>query len=70
MPFLNNNMIGILIQIIIGLFIWFVLPTILQKGTKSKPVKKFISLTCLIIGLVIIIYGVIRILERILNFDL
>ncbi len=70
MPFLENSMIGTLIKIIIGLFIWFVLPTILQKGTKSKPIKKFISLTCLIIGLVIIVYGVIGFLEGILNFDL
>jgi hypothetical protein len=58
------------IKIIFGLFIWFVLPSILNKVTKRKPVKKFISLTCLIIGLVIVIYGSLSFLEGIFHFEL
>jgi hypothetical protein len=57
------------IKIIIGLFIWFVLPSLLNKVTRRKPVKKFISLTCLIVGLVIVIYGSISFLEGILHFE-
>jgi len=53
------------IKIIIGLFIWFALPEIFKKKVKNKGIRKFISLSCMIVGVVLIIYVIIGVLETI-----
>jgi uncharacterized membrane protein YhdT len=51
-------MTGSIIKVIIGLFIWMVLPSLLKKSTKNKSLFKFIKLACLLLGILIIIYGI------------
>ncbi len=50
------------IRILVGLFIWMVLPKLVfQKNSKKKaPYKKFTFIACAIIGVMIIVHGVIN----------
>lgn len=58
-------MISTIIKIILGLFVWLALPSMLTKNEKmkNKGMKKFISISCLIIGIAIIVYAVIGLIE-------
>ena len=52
-----------IIGIIIGLLIWFVVPMFLTDGKRRKRKKRkqqMIELTCKIIGLVIIVFSLVR----------
>ena len=52
-----------IIGIIIGLLIWFVVPTFFTDGKRRKRKKRkqqMIELTCKIIGLVIIVFSLVR----------
>ena len=49
-------MFGILVKVILGLFIWWVLPSLLVKKKRS-PWKKFTDVVCAIIGILIIGYA-------------
>ena len=49
-------MIGIILKIIIALFIWWVLPSLLVKK-KSSPWKKWLNVVCAIIGVLLLIYA-------------
>jgi hypothetical protein len=60
-------MIGALIKVLLGLFIWLVLPSLIKTKRKNKGIKKFVSVSCLILGLVIMIYGGIDLLKNVLN---
>jgi len=59
----------IVVKVIIGLFIWMVLPKLIfQKKTRKKaPFKKFTFIVCTIIGIVIIVYGVIDFFKMIIG---
>jgi len=47
-----------LILIILGLFVWMALPQMLLKKKKNKPYKRFIALSCKIVGVAVVVYGV------------
>lgn len=52
-----------IIGIIIGLLIWFVVPMFFADGKRRKRKKRkqqMIELTCKIIGLVIIVFSLVR----------
>lgn len=52
-----------IIGIIIGLLIWFVVPKFFTDGKRRKRKKRkqqMIELTCKIIGLVIIVFSLVR----------
>lgn len=49
-------MIGIVIKILLGLFVWWVLPSLLVKKKKS-PWKKFVNVACMIVGILIVGYA-------------
>ena len=50
-------MIGIVIKALFGLFVWWVLPSLLIKKKKS-PWKRFLNVACAIFGLLIIGYAI------------
>jgi hypothetical protein len=50
-------MTGIIIKAIVGLFIWLVLPELINKKMKSKKnTKSFIRISCSLIGIVILVF--------------
>jgi hypothetical protein len=55
----------IAIKIIIGFFVWMVLPQLFFKRQKKKkhPYKRFVFIACTIIGILIIVYGIIDLLK-------
>jgi hypothetical protein len=63
-------MTGIILKSIIGLFIWMVLPSLIfQKKTKKKaPYKRFTTVVCTVIGILIIVYAGIDLIKFLLNF--
>ena len=61
-------MIGIILKIILGLFIFLALPEIICKKWKiKKNTKKFINVTCKIIGVAVFIYVGIYFVKLIFN---
>jgi hypothetical protein len=61
-------MTGIVIRVIIGLFVWMVLPQLFFKKKKKKsPYKRFTYIVCTIIGILIVIYGAFDLLKILLN---
>lgn len=62
-------MATVIIKLLIGLFVWMVLPHILisKKHKKKKQWNGFISIACKIIGGIIILYGIINLIQFILN---
>jgi hypothetical protein len=62
-------MVGVVIKIVIGLFIWMVLPKLIygtRKYSKDTP-QFFVYLSCKIVGIAIIIFAILRFLGIILN---
>ena len=57
---------GAIIIIILGLFIWMALPPLLLQMKKRKPYKRFITIACKILGIVIVVYGVWSLLQYII----
>lgn len=62
-------MMGAIVIIIIGLFVWMVLPKLIfQKKTKKKaPYKQFTFVVCAIIGVLIMVFGAIELIKSIFN---
>ncbi len=56
---------GSIIKIIIGLFIWMVLPSLIfQNKTKKKaPYKRFTTVVCAIVGILIVVFGAIELIK-------
>ncbi|MDR1723184.1 MAG: hypothetical protein LBR84_04495 [Tannerella sp.] len=57
-------MAAIVFKIILGLFIWLVLPDLIIKGKgkgkgkkKKSPYRKFVNIACAILGIVIVASG-------------
>jgi hypothetical protein len=63
-------MTSIILKAIIGLFIWMVLPSLIfQKKTKKKaPYKRFTTVVCTIVGILILVYAGIDLIKLLLNF--
>lgn len=59
-------MIGTIIQIIIGLLVWKVVPGWIEYG--NKKLRDFIQLCCNIIGIILVISGCISLIRLLLNF--
>lgn len=61
-------MLTAIIKIIIGLFFWLALPGILVKPkSRNKGLKLFIRICCMILGIILILYGSIDIIKDIIN---
>lgn len=54
-----------IIKIIIGLFIWLALPNVIfKKKSKKKSVyKRFVTIVCIIVGILIVVLGAIDIIK-------
>jgi hypothetical protein len=65
-------MITAIIKIIIGMFIWMVLPRLIynkRKYQKSTP-QFFVNISCKILGIAIIIFTIISIIKSILEYQI
>jgi predicted permease len=63
-------MIGIVIETIIGLFVWLVLPNLFFKKVKKKnPYKKFVLVVCVIIGILVLIYAGVDLIQMLFSFE-
>ena len=49
-------MTGIVLKVIIALFIWWVLPSLIVKK-KSSLWKKWLNVVCTIVGILILVYA-------------
>lgn len=54
-----------IIKIIIGLFIWLALPSLIfKKKIKKRSVyKQFVSIVCIVVGILIVVLGAIDIIK-------
>jgi hypothetical protein len=62
-------MIGVVVKIVIGLFIWMVLPRLIyskRKYQKNSP-QFFVHISCKIIGIAIIAFAILKLLQSILK---
>jgi hypothetical protein len=62
-------MIGVVVKIVIGLFIWMVLPRLIyskRKYQKNSP-QFFVHISCKIIGIAIIAFTILNFLQSILK---
>ena len=55
-----------IIEILLGLFIWMALPQLLLQKKKRKPYKRFITVACKVLGIVMIVYGVLNLVKHFL----
>jgi endonuclease YncB( thermonuclease family) len=62
-------MTGIVIKAIIGLFVWLVLPNLFfKKGKKKKsPYRKFTLIVCTVIGVLILIYAGVDLIQMLFS---
>jgi len=63
-------MISAIIKIIIGLFIWMVLPRLIynkRKYQKNTP-QFFVNISCKIVGIAIIVFALIEFIKSIFNY--
>jgi len=64
-------MAGSIIKIIIGLFIWMVLPRLIynkRKYQKNTP-QFFVNLSCKIVGIAIIFFAILNFIQNVLTFN-
>jgi hypothetical protein len=63
-------MTGIVIKAIIGLFVWLALPDLFfKKGKKKKsPYRKFTVIACTIVGILILIYAGVDLMQMLFSF--
>jgi hypothetical protein len=62
-------MVSVLVKIVIGLFIWVVLPRLIyskRKYQKNSP-QFFVHISCKIIGIAIIAFAILNFLQSILK---
>jgi len=62
-------MVSVLVKIVIGLFIWMVLPRLIyskRKYQKNSP-QFFVHISCKIIGIAIIAFAILNFLQSILK---
>jgi hypothetical protein len=64
-------MTAIIIKILIGLFVWMVLPRLIynkRKYKKNTP-QFFVVIACKIVGILIIVYGIIDLIQFLIGFN-
>lgn len=62
-------MIGVIVKIVIGLFIWMVLPRLIyskRKYQKNSP-QFFVHISCKIIGIAIIAFAILNLIRSLLS---
>ena len=62
-------MVGAVVKIIIGLFVWMVLPRLInskRKYQKSSP-QFFVHISCKIAGIAIIAFAILRLIQSLLS---
>lgn len=62
-------MIGVVVKIVIGLFIWMVLPRLIyskRKYQKNSP-QFFVHISCKIIGIAIIAFAILNLIRSLLS---
>ncbi len=64
-------MTGIIIKVLLGLFIWMVLPRLVYKKRKYKKntPQYFVNIACKIIGIAAIVFAAIDFVKFILNYN-
>jgi hypothetical protein len=62
-------MVGVVVKIVIGLFIWMVLPSLIYNKRKyqKKSPQFFVHISCKIIGIAIISFTILNSLQSILK---
>jgi hypothetical protein len=63
-------MTSIIIKIILGLFVWMVLPGLIYKKRKYKKntPQYFVNIACKIVGILMLVYAGIDLIKFLLNF--
>jgi hypothetical protein len=63
-------MIGIIIKVLLGLFVWMVLPRLIYKKRKYKKntPQYFVNLACKIVGIAVIVFACVDLGKILLNF--
>ena len=63
-------MTKLIISVVIGLFIWMMLPNIIygKKKVKKQSPQHFVVLTCKIVGVAVMIAAIINFITRLINF--
>lgn len=58
-------MIGTIVKVIFGLFVWMVLPVLIfnKKKKSKKPIILFTSISCKIIGIAIVVISIFSFLK-------
>ena len=62
-------MIGVVVKIVIGLFIWMVLPRLIyskRKYQKNSP-QFFVHISCKIIGIAIVAFAILNLIRSLLS---
>jgi hypothetical protein len=62
-------MVGAIINIIIGLFIWMVLPRLIYNKRKyqKNTTQFFVNISCKILGIAIIVFAIMNLIRTILS---
>ena len=58
-----------IIEIILGLFIWLALPNLIfqKKRKKKSPYKRFATVTCAVVGILIVFWGAIDMVKSLFH---
>jgi len=60
-------MAGFVVKVIIALFIWWVLPSLVIKKKKS-PIKKWFSVVCAIMGILLLVFASVELIQSIIHY--
>lgn len=60
-------MTGIIIKAVIGLFVWLALPPMFLSKKKLKKYSRFISVVCIGLGILILVFAGIDLIKFLLN---
>lgn len=62
-------MLGVVVKIVIGLFIWMVLPRLIYSKRKYQmnSIQFFVNISCKIVGIVIITVAILNFIQSILS---
>ena len=65
-------MVGVLIKVLIGLFIYIALPSLICKKRKYKKNtwQHFVNLACKIIGVAVMVYATFDLIKLLLNIKI
>ena len=66
-PDFFSVMAGFVVKVIIALFIWWVLPSLVIKKKKS-PIKKWFSVVCAIMGILLLVFASVELIQSIIHY--